>query len=394
MRTVVLVLVVWHLCSLLLAGSIFGDVNTRLIGLQAYYLLHLLSHVSIIAVAFCLAEMRRKIIERKYLFGSVVMYGSLVVVSTAYQAVPVASIRLVESLLVPATILSLAVCLPRILRPAEYRVLFGILTVVLATLSIVSLSLVMTGSSHFLGRELMHWGDYRGGSLASSGLYGNPNTLGAYLAFFPAIIVFLMYTGKRYLLLYVVAFTLVAGNLTLTFSRSSLGVAFVSLLPLVWVLARRRMRVAGALAGVLALVLVVGSATAEFRNYVARGLTLGERGVIWQALLPRVAERPALGFGLLNVSYTGETPHNVYLAQLLYYGCAGFLAFMTMFAAFGRRVYSSLVELQGRPEAWVLTALLVGAAGQGMVEYIITYPLFFSNSLFWLILGAVANRDL
>ena len=76
----------------------------------------------------------------------------------------------------------------------------------------------------------------RGGSLAASGLYLNPNTLGAFLVFFPAIIVYLMYTGRRYLLLYAVAFPVIAVNLLLTFSRSSHGVASVSLLPLVWFL--------------------------------------------------------------------------------------------------------------------------------------------------------------
>ena len=113
--------------------------------------------------------------------------------------------------------------------------------------------------------------------------------------------------------------------------------------------------------------------------------------MIWRDLLPKITERPVLGFGLLNVTvkgrYAGETPHNAYLAQLLYYGSVGFVAFMMMLVGFGHRVYSSVVGLRGRPEAWVLTGLLVGVAGQGMVEYIITVPLSFSNSLFWLILA-------
>ena len=96
----------------------------------------------------------------------------------------------------------------------------------------------------------------------------------------------------------------------------------------------------------------------------------------------------------LNVNPGGQTAHNLYLAQLLYFGWVGFGAFMTMSVAFGRRVYASLVDLAGSPAGWVLTAALIGVAWQGLLEYVITFPLFFTNSLFWIVLGMVANKKL
>ena len=69
-------------------------------------------------------------------------------------------------------------------------------------------------------------------------------------------------------------------------------------------------------------------------------------------------------------------------------------SFASRCIAFGRRVYASLVDLAGSPAGWVLTAALIGVAWQGLLEYVITFPLFFTNSLFWIVLGMVANKKL
>ena len=393
LRTLVMMFVVWHFAALVLAGSIFADLNIRFIGSASYHVLHLLGHAAIVLVAFGHRETRKRILESPGVLLTVMLYGVAVVVSTV--AAPIDAMRLVLCLLVPLTILSFVVCLPLIVTPGQYRSLLVILTVMLSTSSVLSLGLALNDSSHFLGRELSTiWRSLRGGPWIATGLYSNPNTAGAFLAFFPAIIVYLIRTGGHRVF-YALGFGAIALNLLLTFSRSAQVVAIISLLPLAWHLARRRIWAATAVAGALLVAtLAVLASVAEFRNYLALGVTLGDRGTYWRALVPRVWEKPVLGFGLLNVSYEGYTPHNIFLAQLLFYGVVGWLAFMAMLVALGRRVAATVGELRERLDVRVLTSLLVGALVQGLVEYIITFPLFFANSLFWLVLGMVVQKNL
>jgi O-antigen ligase len=396
----VLVLLVWLLGSLLLASSVFSDVNDWLIGVRGFYVLHVLGHLTIIGAAFSLPSARRQILGQRAILISVIGYGALVAASTEFNTTGTVPFRLVQAVLIPTTIVSLAICLPSIFSPSGYRTLFRIVIVILSVSSVASLVLMAVGADHVLGRELSHWGAYRGGRFAASGLFVNPNALGSLLEFFPAIIVYLIYAERRHVVAHAVAFALIAVHLVLTFSRSAMGVAIVSLLPLAPGVVRRRRRLAYALAAVALVVLVVVWRMDSW--YLDLDLALRSRNRIWSLTLARVQEKPLLGFGLLNVTLPvnlnvnpgGQTAHNLYLAQVLYFGWVGFVAFITMSVAFGRRVYASLADLAGSPGARVLTAALIGVAWQGLLEYIITFPLFFTNSLFWIVLGMVANKKL
>jgi len=62
-QTLVLVLLVWLLGSLLLSGTIFSDVNFRLIGQAGFYLLHVLGHLAIVTIALSLPAARREILR-------------------------------------------------------------------------------------------------------------------------------------------------------------------------------------------------------------------------------------------------------------------------------------------------------------------------------------------
>src|SRR5216683_2909892 len=141
-QTLVLVLLVWLLGSLLLAGSIFSDVNDWLIGVRGFYFLHVLGHLTIIGVAFSLPDARQRILGQRAVLISVMVYGALVAASTAFHTTGNVPPRLVEALLIPTTIVSLAVCLPSILSPSGYRTLFRIVIVILSVSSIASLVLV------------------------------------------------------------------------------------------------------------------------------------------------------------------------------------------------------------------------------------------------------------
>src|SRR6202158_4942703 len=114
-QVLVLVLLVWLLGSRLLASSIFSDVNDWLIGARGFYFLHVLGHLTIIGIAFSSPNARQQILGQRAVRVSVMVCGALVAGSTAFHTTVNVPIRLMQALLIPTTIVSLAVCLPSIL---------------------------------------------------------------------------------------------------------------------------------------------------------------------------------------------------------------------------------------------------------------------------------------
>jgi O-antigen ligase len=233
--------------------------------------------------------------------------------------------------------------------------------------------------------------DQRGGSLAAAGLFSHRNTIGAFLEVGPALVVYLMARGSRALVrAYWVALALIGTHLMLTFSRSSQIVALISLTPLL-IPARRRVRIAVAVvAGAIAVVALVVAVVPEFRAYAALGASLTRRQDIWRFMLQQAPEHPWFGVGLQNINYLAHGvrygPHNLYLAQLVYFGAVGLALFIVLLATLGRAIASTIrLERDWRPRLIVM--LLAGVLLQGGVEYMVTAPVFFLNSIFWICAG-------
>lgn len=102
---------------------------------------------------------------------------------------------------------------------------------------------------------------------------------------------------------------------------------------------------------------------------------------------------PFMGYGPFSGSGVIETPHNVYFANLLFYGIPGFLAFLAVIAcsvwiaaAVVRRTPSiGLIALFGYLAAYIFA--------YSQIEYVLTCPYSFSNSLALLLLGYFVFLD-
>ncbi len=131
----------------------------------------------------------------------------------------------------------------------------------------------------------------------------------------------------------------------------------------------------------------------EIKGYLTLAPGLLDRPLVWQELFMRVPERLLFGFGLMNVTFfLGSSPHNLYLAQVAYFGVIGTILFLVVLLSFA---FLSADRLT-RSHSWADVALLFLVAGtllQGGVEYVIAYPTFFANSMFWLTVGLLASDD-
>lgn len=110
---------------------------------------------------------------------------------------------------------------------------------------------------------------------------------------------------------------------------------------------------------------------------------------IWRGYLQMVPKFAASGAGLLQVTSCGESPHNFLLANLIYFGVGGFISLLALllqlFAAMAKCMHKS-----GDIWAPVFGVLIAFVLIHGQTEYVLTYPLYFSNSFFWLLAGLVA----
>lgn len=383
-----------------LQNTIFADFTTPVTGTARYHAWHLGIHLGVMMMAVLVPAFRRRLIG----FGTASLvtaaYGTVVVASTLINVEPMTKVRLIQSLLVPATILSLGIALPAILEVEDYASIFRGVVMLFVVSAVVSLSVVAAGWTSVYGRMLVIPEDGRGGRLAASGLYTHRNTIGSFLQYIPALIVYLAARTESGLLrarrrwslwLYASAMATILIHLALTFSRSAQMVAAVSVLPFVV----RRPRVGrrfvvcliGILAGVAILAIVSGPSLDRYLDF---SYALHAREGYWIGALSRVPDRPLLGWGLLNLTVDGQTPHNVYLTQLAYFGGMGFILFLGVIAAFARLVYANIATRDRLSLMFVF--LVIGVLIQGMVEYIVTFPIFFANSMFWICVGLLARR--
>jgi low affinity Fe/Cu permease len=119
---VVAAVVLLLLIVTVLQNTIFADFTTPLTGPARLHAGHLAIHLGVMMIAVLVPAFRRRLID----FGTTSLvtaaYGTVVVVSTLINVEPMTKVRVIQSLLVPATILSLGIALPAIL---ENRIAFG-----------------------------------------------------------------------------------------------------------------------------------------------------------------------------------------------------------------------------------------------------------------------------
>lgn len=321
-----------------------------------------------------------------------------------------------QIVLVPLTIFSLTFCAPIMMRRRGYIIFFATssLLVIFHTLLTITLMIIGTRSvwhhnilngsgreKYFLGLTLPH----------TEGLFDNANAIGSFLMYFPGVILSWanLMEPKRRAPLYV-AFAIVFLGLFLTFSRGAEITALAALIIPALVLARKA-PARGIVTTTLLLVLIgsilspmlepparveagerLATGTAEYQKQSRANEArepLAERTKIWSDLLMETkSEQVITGVGLQNKTWRGLSPHNFYLANFIYFGIGGLALILLLLAIFARRItyivrsQPALLPVAGT----VLSVVLI----HGQFEYVLTHPLYFSNSLFWLLIGSLA----
>jgi hypothetical protein len=327
-------------------------------------------------------------VERKdwLLLAIIVLYGLSVIVPSA--STHSMSLCTVAVCLTPLAIFCFVWALPKCLTRRDFEVVFlGILSVFTAH-ALLTACLVATKTHFLLGRELycatgrpqLYWG--KAGALLT-GLFASPNALGSYLILLPALAFSMAArwrpSWRRRLLISSGALLVV--NLLLLMSRAA-SLTAMSALALAGVSGKGLNAWLRCLAlGTIVLALFgAGYALFNWRHDNSTCL----RALIWQGFLDALLENP-FGSGWNGVAVFNQNPHNCLLANLVYFGVVGAVLLLTLLTVLMRRAANACRE---DPASLVLvlslgSMLLIHAS----VEYVITYPLLFSNSVFWLLVG-------
>ncbi len=335
-------------------------------------------------------------------------YGVMLTISSLHTID--GALTLSQIYLIPATIFSLTFCAPRLMKQSHYRALFFSIISLMLAHSLLTLCIMLTGieqiggvsvvsesgrSKHFLGYNLF----------PSNGFFSNANSIGSFLMYIPGMILAggIFGLGKVQKL---ILNTIIIASTIASFCRAAiLTVLCSTILPAVPA-RKKKASIAIAITAVsLALAFPVFSPILDafdpnarlvskhgspvfqqqWRANEARA-TLEDRAQIWTHMVRSLDARHLLmGYGLYGINYNGKTPHNFLLANLVYYGSAGLTCIILLLLNLCLQVIRRTRHNQQlMPLAASLAAVL---CIHGQFEYILTHPLFFSNSMFWLLIG-------
>jgi O-antigen ligase len=364
----------------------------KIVPLKAVYGLHLGFQVFMFALYVKTVRGRIPRFERS-LLPCIVVYGAWVLGVTFWLTTPLTGIRRAEALLIPLNFLTFWLAVPGLLGGAEYLRLFRWLTALIATAAALAIGLGLAHATSFLGFPLAVIPEHRGEGLSLLGIFPHHNVAGTFLEFFPALLIYLFLALKpsraSHILLTVMG-GLIGINLMLCFSRSAQCVVALSLLPALGLVWRSRWRMHLFALGVAAVAVGLTGILRQPRlsEYVHLGWGLLGRDSYWRETWAQASLRPWTGYGLFNATtQRGQTPHNIFLSHLLYFGMPGLGLFVAVLAAAGRTAWVRLRGTGLGDPAWLLISLTAAVLLQGLIEYFISYPLFFANSLFLLISG-------
>ena len=298
-----------------------------------------------------------------------------------------------EACLAPLIIFCFAWVLPMALSRKMFEAIFIGFISLFALHSIFTLVLVATGIHSLMGQDLycstgrpfLLWSDR--GALVT-GIFSNPNGLSSYLLLLPAIALTIcagLRAGARRNLL-VGSASLILAHICFLLSRA-VTLSTITALAVTGVLERGLPKWLRGLSW-LTLIAEIACALYIVLNW-RHDNSICLRSFIWGGFLDAVVSNP-FGSGWNGVVVSNQNPHNAVLANLVYFGVAGallFIAIVTLLAYRGARMnaaqrHSSLLLLT------LLSMFLIHAS----VEYVLTYPSLFSNSLFWLALGYLQVR--
>lgn len=230
----------------------------------------------------------------------------------------------------------------------------------------------------------------------TGGWFTNPNCLASYVMAVPAIAVFLSRPSiTRTKALRVLALGICAVSsisLVLTFSRAAILTVLLGMIPLAVSFLKKR-RVSRAVSVVVVSTLIAGLFLLQMRfTTLINPFSLTGRSDLWMQAAESLKHLPIFGYGpLLRLS--GETPHNVFLANLIFYGVPGLSAFLALIGSslfFAFRVVRKNHDY-GHLALFGFVISYVCAYSQ--IEYVLTCPYSFSNSVALLTIGFLVSQS-
>lgn len=314
----------------------------------------------------------------------------------------------VNGYLTAATAVLFLLMAPRIFEKRHYLVLFWFVCILATIHAVCQIGFILGQTQTFCGfnvnmphGRLMHvpslplltkLDGYTGG------WFTNPNCLASYIMAVPALSLFLSQpavTPKKYLRWLCFAFFwLSLLSLFLTFSRAAILSTMIGLIPIV-VLELKKRKIPIVVSLLLAVV-IMGTLFLWQMHWTTLGnpFSLSGRQDLWKVTLDGLKHLPLFGYGPYNGVGVVETPHNVFLANLLFYGFPGFLAFLVLI---GSSLWLGGLTLKKDLNFGMIALygfLLAYVFAYSQIEYVLTCPYSFSNSVALLLIGFFVHLHL
>ncbi|KPU45367.1 O-antigen ligase [Oxobacter pfennigii] len=186
--------------------------------------------------------------------------------------------------------------------------------------SVIGLGIVVLG---YMGVNITYHIAYtRTRMYEISSVFPNPNSLGVLLTFTIPCAVYLFFK-KSSKIYHFICLMFMGINLLLTFSRSAWGAVGISVM-IIFLYKFRKYKYLwiGIIFAIITLLPLVIDVDFDFKNLSKGIFSLSSRGILWNAAIQAIKERPFTGFGIGNsvraistysINIMGRTPHNTFL---------------------------------------------------------------------------------
>lgn len=307
----------------------------------------------------------------------------------------------VMSLLTAISVFIYLVLCPSLLRKKHFCILFWFACALAGLHALSQMIFVLGQMQTFLGfninmphGRLMHVPEFP--LLAyldgyTGGWYTNPNCLASYIMAVPAIALYLSQPSVtssrvfRFLAILILCLSFV--SLLLTFSRAAIMSVMLGMIPpAVYICRQRKVPIVASLSSLAIFILGFFLFQMSFTT-LESPFSLTGRASLWDAVFSSIKHLPALGYGPFKGTSTGETPHNVYLANLLFYGPFGLISLVILLIS---SLYLGWRFVNRKPNCGTLALFGFVVAYVGVYsqfEFVLTHSFSYSNSLSLLVIS-------
>lgn len=230
----------------------------------------------------------------------------------------------------------------------------------------------------------------------TGGWFTNPNCLASYIMAVPAISLFLSRPATtrakalRALALGICALS--SMSLMLTFSRAAILTVLFGMIPLALRVLKKR-KISTAASVVVVSSLIAGLFLLQMRfTTLTNPFSLTGRSDLWMQAVESLKHLPIFGYGPLLL-LSGETPHNVFLANLIFYGVPGLTAFLALIGTSIFLAFRVVRKNQDYGHLALFGFVISYVCAYSQIEYVLTCPYSFSNSVALLTIGFLVSQS-